>query len=398
MITNRAVIRLENLLNFGKYADRQYSNQFARAGAKIGATLNIRKPARSLGRSGPALQVEDFTETYVPLVITNQFGVDMAFTSAEETLSLNDLDEQVLGPNMATIANRVDNDGMLQYLNATNLVGVPGTPPASLTSLLSVRQRLLEMAFPDDNQIYLFLNPAANTTILAGLSTLFNAREELSEQYREGLMVNTAGMKVYIDQNAPTQTVGPLGGSPQVNGANQGFASGWQDSMNLITNNWTASAAQRLAQGDIFTINNVFSVNPQSRKSTGQLQQFVALANVNSDGSGNATIPIAPAIIYSGQYQNVTISPAANAAITVSGTANTSYAQSIGFHKSAITLATVDLLVPRGVHMAARKVYKNFSLRMVQAYDINNDRLPLRGDCLYGWRVIYREGVVRLTN
>jgi hypothetical protein len=398
MITNRAVIRLENLLNFGKFVDRQYSNQFARAGAKIGATLNIRKPARSLGRSGPALQVEDFTETYVPLVITNQFGVDMSFTASEETLSLNDLDDQVLGPNMATIANRVDNDGMLQYLNATNLVGTPGTPPANLTNLMAVRQRLLEMAFPDDDQIYLFLNPAANTNILGGLSTLFNAREELSEQYREGLMLDVAGMKLYIDQNAPTQTVGPLGGSPVVNGANQGFTTGWQDSMNLITNAWTAAAAQRLAQGDIFTIAGVFSVNPQSRKSTGVLQQFVALANVNSDGAGNATIPMAPAIIYSGQFQNVTASPASGAALTVSGTASTSYQQSLGIHKTAVTLATVDLMVPRGVHIAARKVYKNFSLRIVQAYDINNDRLPLRAECLYGYRTIYREGVVRLTN
>src|SRR5579864_2403824 len=132
MITNKAVIRLENLLNFGKFIDRQYSNQFARQGAKIGATLNIRKPARFQGRTGPALQVEDFNETYVPLVITNQFGVDVSFTSAEEALSLNDLDEQVIGPGMATVANKVDNDGMQQYLNIGNVVGTPGTPPNSL--------------------------------------------------------------------------------------------------------------------------------------------------------------------------------------------------------------------------------------------------------------------------
>jgi P22 coat protein - gene protein 5 len=398
MITNKAVIRLENLLNFGKYVDRQYSNQFARQGAKIGATLNIRKPARFQGRTGPALQVEDFNETYVPLVITNQFGVDVSFTSAEEALSLNDLDEQVIGPGMATVANRVDNDGLTQYLNIGNLVGTPGTPPNALDFALQVRQRLLDEGFPDDGQLYLLVGPQANRSLVAGNSTLFNPQREIGKQYREGIMADIAGLQIAVDQNVGAQTVGPLGGSPVVNGANQGVNSGWSDSMNLVTNAWTASAAPRLNQGDVFTIAGVFKVNPQSRKTTNVLQQFTTLANVSSDGAGNATIPIAPAIIFLGQHQNVTASPANGAALTVVGTASTTYVQNLGFHKSAFTLATVDLLLPRGVHMASRKVYKNFSLRMVQAYDVNNDRLPMRLDCLYGYKTIYREGGVRLTN
>src|SRR5882757_7864137 len=93
MITNKAVIILENQLNFAKFVDRQYSDEFARDGAKIGATLNVRKPARYVGRNGPALSVEDQTETYVPLVITTQFGVDVQFSSQELTLSLQDFAE-----------------------------------------------------------------------------------------------------------------------------------------------------------------------------------------------------------------------------------------------------------------------------------------------------------------
>ena len=398
MITNKAVIRLENLLNFGKYVDRQYSNQFARQGAKIGATLNIRKPARFVGRTGPAMQIEDFNETYVPLVITNQFGVDVSFTSAEEALSLNDLDEQVIGPGMAAVANNVDNNGLQQYLNIGNLVGTPGTPPNSLDFVMQVRQRLLDEGFPDDGQLFLIIGPQANRSLVSGNSVLFNPQREISKQYREGIMADIAGLQISVDQNVGTQTVGPLGGSPAVNGANQGINQGWADSINLITNAWTASAAPRLNQGDVFTIANVFKVNPQSRVSTNVLQQFTVLAPVSSDASGNATIPIAPALIYGGQHQNVTISPPSAALLTVVGTAATSYVQNLGFHKSAFTLATVDLLLPRGVHMASRKVYKNFSMRMVQAYDVNNDRLPMRLDCLYGWKTIYREGAARLTN
>jgi hypothetical protein len=45
-------------------------------GAKIGATLNVRRPARFIGTTGPALNVEDFNETSVPVTLTTQFHVD----------------------------------------------------------------------------------------------------------------------------------------------------------------------------------------------------------------------------------------------------------------------------------------------------------------------------------
>lgn len=397
MITNKAVIILENQLTFSKYVDRQYSDEFAKDGAKIGATLNIRKPARYIGRNGPALSVEDQTETYIPLVVTTQFGVDVQFSSQELTLSLQDFSERVLHPNMATVANKVDRDGLLLYQTVPNLVGVPGTPPATLTAALLVNQRLQEMAAPDDGKKYLALGPAANTTMVAGNSVLFNPQSKLGTQYESGMLTNLAGLNIMLDQNVATQTVGALGGSPIVS-VGQGINSGWAYNMNLTVTGWTAAIGPRLNAGDVFTIQNVFSVNPQNRQSTGALQQFVVQANVSSDGSGNSVVPIIPAIIYGGQFQNVTISPAASAPVTVVGSAATSYVQNLGFHKSAFTLATVDLVLPKGIDLAERKVYKSISLRFIRQYDINSDRFPSRSDVLYGYKTIYPELAVRLTN
>ena len=398
MITNEAVIVLENQCNAVKFMDSSYSDQFAKDGAKIGATLNIRKPARYIGRQGSTLQVEDQTETQVPLVLTTQFGVDVQFTSQELTLSLQDFSKRVLMPQMAVIRNRVDRDAALLYLTTPNEVGTPGTPPATLTSLLQVRQRLLEMGAPDDDQLFLLLSPAANTSLINGLGTLFNSQKLLTEQYESGTIDEGVGLKIAIDQNVGTQVVGPLGGSPTINGAGQGLTSGWAYSMNLLVNGWTAAAAPRLNAGDVFTIANVFSVNPQSRQSTGVLQQFVALSNVSSDAAGNSTIPIVPALISAGQYQNVTISPPNAAVVTPLGSAGISYPQNLGFHKSAFTIAFADLVLPKGVDMAERKVYKNISLRVIRAYDINNDRFPSRTDVLYGTKAIYPELGCRLTN
>jgi len=398
MITNKAVIVLENQCNAVKFMDSSYSDQFAKDGAKIGATLNVRKPARYIGRQGAALQVEDQTETQVPLVLTTQFGVDVQFTSQELTLSLDDFTNRVLNPQMAVIRNRVDRDANLQAMNTPNLVGTPGTPPATLAALLGVRQRLLEMGAPDDGQLYLLLNPGANTSLINGFSTLFNPQGRISENYDTGTIDAGVGIKIALDQNSNTQTVGPLGGAPAINGAGQGLTSGWAYSMNLLTKSWTAAAAPRLNAGDRFTIAGVFSVNPQSRASTGVLQQFVCQANVSSDSSGNATIPVVPALISAGQYQNVTISPADATLLTVSGTAATAYPQNLGFHKSAFTIAFADLVLPKGVDMAERKVYKRISLRIVRAFDINNDRFPSRTDVLYGIKAIYPELGCVLTN
>jgi len=99
-------------------------------------------------------------------------------------------------------------------------------------------------------------------------------------------------------------------------------------------------------------------------------------------------------------FQNGTISPLNNATITVFGSAfsGSSFPHNLGFHKSAFTIAFADLVLPNGVDMAERKVYKAISLRVIRAYDINNDRFPSRTDVLYGIKAIYPELGCVLTN
>src|SRR5436189_3542000 len=278
---------------------------------------------------------------------------------------------------MANIVNGIDSDGCQLYYDVPNLVGTPGTAPSTFAAVLAVAQRLNEEA-PPMNKRFLVLDPRANASLVGGLSTLFSKKSALDEQYGSGNMSDIAGLGVDMDQNVYTHTVGPLGGTPLVNGANQGLVQGWSDTGTLVTDGWTAAAALRLRRGDVFTIANVFAVNPQNRRSTNVLRQFVCLADTSSDASGNLTIPIGPALIYGGAYQNVTITPADNAPLTIVGTASTGYPMALGFHKDAFTFATADLKLPGGVDMAARKVYKGLSLRLGRSYDINNDGFASR--------------------
>ena len=76
-ITNEALMVLENELTFTNNVTREYDDQFAVTGAKIGNTLNVRRPGRFIGTTGPALNVEDFNETSVPVTLSTQFHVEI---------------------------------------------------------------------------------------------------------------------------------------------------------------------------------------------------------------------------------------------------------------------------------------------------------------------------------
>ena len=88
-ITNEGLDVLDNMLILAEKFDRSYSSEFAQKENKIGATVSIRRPPRYLGTFGPALNVEDTNETYVPLTLTNQFHVDVQFTTADLLLSMD---------------------------------------------------------------------------------------------------------------------------------------------------------------------------------------------------------------------------------------------------------------------------------------------------------------------
>lgn len=411
MITRDAARVLENNLVFTKFVNREYSDEFAVRGAKIGATINVRIPPQYVGRTGVALAVEDAVETYRPLTLTTQFGVDIAFTTQDMTLSIDDFSDRFIKPAMATIANKVDYDGMQMAKNNTwNQVGTPGTVPNSGLTYLQAGVKLKNMAVPLDDNISAVLSPLAEATLVDAQKGLFQQADAIADQYRSGTMGRAFGMKFSMDQNVPLHTVGPLGGSPAVNGAQSASAApsgnitaagaNLLTPFGLVTNGWTASAALRVRAGDVFTLAGVFSVNPQSRQSTGQLQQFVVTADANSDGSGNATINVLPRPIFSGPFQNVTSAsnniPTATP-LVFSGTASTGYTQDLVFHKDAYMLGTADLIMPDGVDWKARVQYKGISIRAVRQYRIGTDDLPTRLDVLYGWNPLYPQLGSRVT-
>jgi hypothetical protein len=399
-ITNEALMVLENELTFTSEVDRNYDDQFAVVGAKIGNTVNVRRPGRFIGTTGPALNVEDFNETSVPVTLSTQFHVDTQFTTQDLALSLDMFSDRVLKPAVAAIANKIDLDGLTMAKNSTyNTVGTAGTPPTGLITFLNAGAYLDSEGAPRDGRRAVVIDPFSSATIVDSLKGLFVPQEAISAQYRKGLMGrDSGGMNWKMDQNIVNQTYGSFAGTATVNVTTAtGFlTSGWASSANITL---TLTNTVTLNQGDTFTIAGVFGVNPQNRQSYGKLRNFVVNTAVTGTG-GTITVNVSPAPISAGQFQNISVTSSGAQNVTFFNSSGTVSPQNILMHKNAFTLAVADLELPEGVHFAGRASDKEIglSMRVVRQYTINNDSIPTRLDVLYGWAPLYPELACRIAS
>jgi len=390
MITRKALEILENNLVITRTVNRQYDDSFAVEGAKIGSTLRIRLPDRALVTDGAALQVQDDNEQFTTLTVSSQKHIGVNFTSAELTMQLDDFAERVLKPRISQLASSIDADVANSYKSIFQSVGTPGTTPATSLVLLQAQQKLNESAAVMSPR-YATVNPAANAGLVEGLKGLFNPVNTISRQFKNGLMgEGVLGLdEINMAQAIKQHTTGSRTGAHTVTTtvSTQGQA----------TINITGTGSQTIAAGDVFTIANVHAVNPQTRESTGSLQQFVVTEANTASGGAYTSVKISPAIYTSSNaLATVDSFPQSSAVVTFLGSASTQYPQNLVYHKDAISFATADLLLPQGVDMASRQVHNGISMRVVRQYDINNDRLPCRIDVLYGFSAIRPPMAVRL--
>jgi P22 coat protein - gene protein 5 len=414
-ISFKNLMVLENSISFTKKVTRRYDDRFGRAGAKIGYILNIRKPARSVSTSGQGIQLQDYIERSVPLILNKQYQQACAFTSSDLRLSLDDFTNRVTKPKIVQLANDIDQDGMQQFVNVPAEVGTPGTVPATADTYLNALQILADEGFPIDDEegLSLHITPRMQRSIFPALQGLVATGSGTSafaflrnlakgegggDDYFRGLVAKGLGFDWFMSQNCPVFTTGPqnIASTAEVSGAGQTGSS-------IKTKGWTGGDAI-LNQGDIITFAGVHQINPLTRQSTGQLRQFVVTQNVVADATGNATyIPIAcvdgDGITIAGPYQTVDASPADSAAITIQGAASVQSARGLAFHPEAFTFGCADLEMYENQHIMEMAADKEIGLaiRMWGQPDINTDRLLMRLDVLGGWLTMYPQGGVRIT-
>ena len=387
-VTRKSLAVLHQKLNFIGSINRQYDSSFAQSGAKIGDSLKIRLPNQYTVRTGATLSAQDTNETSTTLQIATQKGVDLNFTSVDLTLSLDDFSSRIIEPAMSVLAANIEADAFSMALDVYNAVNNVGSA-ITLNKALQARKLLVDNLAPGDART-LILNTQDNLDLVDGLKGLFQDSTEIAKQYREGKVGRTAGFgDIYENTLLPSQTTGTALSATTytVNGA-------------VTTNGSTSVTVQTGAttfkKGDVFTVAGCNRVHPETKADTGVLQQFVVTADY---AGGAGSVSFAPAIYTSGGAQNVVAAGMANsAAITKIGGASAVYKPSLAFHKDAFAFVSADLVMPDGVDWKARENFDGISMRIVRAYDINNDKFPCRLDVLYGYKTLRAQLAARILS
>lgn len=367
---------LSNNLVMGNCVNRRYEK--VAENAKRGDSFYVPIPETPTVSDGPTLDLKDVAPSKVLVTLDKQKHCDFVMSSAEMTHSAYpEFAEFVIKPRMEALANQIDVDLLALASSVSMSVGTAGTGPTNITVPMQAAQKLTEHGAPMDDR-HMVLSPAAKVNLLSSIPNLaatpptqagIGYMDGQEAAWRKGQIGMVAGMAGYESPNTYTHTVGS-----DVTMAN--YSSGGTEGSTSIV----ASAAGTLAVGDIFTIANVYDVNPITKATLPNLKQFV----VTAASSASTTINFYPAMYASGFSKNVSALPTSTPAITFVGTASTAYGQSLAFHRDAFGLVTADLVLPQGVHGAARRTHKGIRGRIITDYDGVNDRFYTRIDVLYG--------------
>jgi hypothetical protein len=394
MITRKALQLFRNQNAFLIMIDKQYDPQYAQTGAKIGDTLRIRLPNDYVVRTSATAVPQNTTERSTPLTISEYYGVDTSFSSVDLALSMDDFATRVLEPMVNVLAGAVASKIMLGVENVPNFVhkvsGAATVAPDAAT-FLQAGAVLTQNCCPANNR-NIIIDPLTMSRVVSSLTGLFNPQNKISSQYTSGLISqNVLGFDWAVDNTVLLHTEGAFT-TGTMNGANQ------TGSTLTVT-----STGATLAVGDIITIAGVHQVNRVTKKSTGNLQQFViTVAAPATSTSLSVYPPLNPQI--AGQdvaYQTVDASPTVNAAITTPVAASEIYRKNFAFHPTACTMASADLELPTGAVVAAsRAAYDGISIRMTRDWNSTTDQWLSRLDFIFGstwprpeWAVIIADAV-----
>lgn len=368
--------------NFDRSWDDSWENK--PGGAKIGYTVQARIQQRWVVSEGQPLVQQPITNQTVPITINHQFQVGCGWSSAEDSLLVEEVQSRYTGPAGKAQANKWDVvAGAEVYKTVYYSIGAPGVPISDDQTYTDGVAKMRNVGVPDD--FIAVLDPKSQSRLLAANFALFNPQSQISKYFQSGQFSGAAlGVdEWYWDPNMPTHTTGTFTtATPIVSSANQTGSTLAMSGMGTYA----------MKAGDVFTVDGINAVNPVSYVDTGDLQQFVLTSDLS--GTTTGTFNISPSIITSGQLQTVTGSPANSAAVTwlgATGTVSATMAatkskQSLMFNPAAFAFVMADLpaKLPGANSKRINDAEAKVSMRWVEQYQIGTDQLPSRIDSIGG--------------
>ena len=366
------------------WINKQYSDQFARSGAKVGDTVYVIQSAVPTVGSGSTATSQDFIETKVPVVLSSQKHAQFDFTSYEETLEMDDEFERRTAPALEALASEVEEDGIALICANTANCAIAAAPTAPvMKDILGVGAKISKFDGPVSDR-YLLIDPLDEYGLVASVASQFNPADAMSATYRSGSIGEAYGQVWGRSSRLPTITIGG-----DVQGAVDAYVSG------ATTMTVTGFGnAQVIQAGTVFSVVARYAVQPQTKATLGFAKQIVVTEDVTMDVGGAGTLKI-QALYATGAQKNISALPVNGDVINLVGTAGKTYRQVLIFNKDCATFATADLKKIPSIDSASETM-NGIRARYNMGGSVKTDEAIYRLDTLYGWSMLKGDWAAKL--
>lgn len=386
---------------------------------QVGPRYNVTRTSNgvkdlSAGTDGSVFGSEMFT-------IDGTFNANMGWGDFIKIRDVGDARESKALIGAATsLAEKIDAYILgIAALASDEWTGTPGTAVSNYADIALGYTRLKEEGVPDA-QLRAILshydrgalgNQVVQLPALSGMADDtfhdgFGAEEKvggISTRFTNSLPTITMGTRTNGTVNGASQNVNYA--SVAVSAANGQFLSQTISLAGL-------GAGGTVKAGEIFTMTGVYAYDQRKGAlvNPARLQQFTVVADATADGAGAiAALRIFPAMIVPGSgagdninintaHATVSAAPANGATVTWLGTASTAYGPRVILAKDAITVDTVQLVMP-ATGIALRKKLSRIpvSVRMWQHSDFNTGAHSVRFDVAMNANIRERRKIVRIN-
>jgi len=296
-----------------------YSLTPARKGQTVNVPYSKAKTTYDVTPSNTLLSPADSAPATIPIALNNWKGVNFYLTDKERTQIMKEDNFLPLetAEAMRALGNVVNSNLLSLYTKVYGYVGTAGTTPFSNSTDRTATKdatllatKLNDQLCPKSNR-QAVVDSAAEAEMLALPQFANLDKSGDSQVVTEATMGRKYGFNWHSENAIVTHTAGVPGGTPLVNGAHAADATARSDT--LAVDGMTITTGTYLA-GDVITV-------------AGHSQTYTVLADATANGSGEATLSIAPGL---------QAAVADNAAVTLKA----SHVVNLGFHPQAFALAT----------------------------------------------------------
>jgi hypothetical protein len=399
-VTEEALVQFHNQLGIVKSANKDVEPQFLNGHWDKGNTIKVRKPNRHIVSDGATIaSIPDTVERTVDLTLNYRKKVVMDFTTSDLThYARADFTNRFITPAAIQLANKVERITTDELVKKVyNHIGQAGTAPSSYANLTAVKAFLNKLGIPEEHYFAMQEDNYASLISNANLQNSFLTplNEGITRKYMAGAL-SAMDIMHSIFPTPQTAGIGDVTATPS-----NGYVACGTVKTNVanlstsITLTGLGTQTGVVLKGDKIYIEGFYSINPLEKElQTGEYIEFTVLADANS-ASGDATVSISPTVrhLTTDPYQNVNAQITAGAKVYlasantgVGSTVKVPYKINTAYHRDAVQFAAPPLMVPKDAVSlgSATNTETGISLRIIEKYDIINDKNIIRLDILFG--------------